>query len=531
MPPLAADELAYVAVSLGARRVPGWSDAELALAGRAARVTSRLIESFKSRIAAGDDPLGEAFCGLRPAAERRTLGATYTPAALVQSMLEWSAQRPPERVVDPGAGSGRFVVAAGRRFTSAELVAVEVDPLAALTLRAHLAAAGLAERCRVEAVDYRALQLPRVAGATLFLGNPPYVRHHAIADAWKQWLVQRTNELGWRASRLSGLHVHFFLATLLHAREGDRGALVTAAEWLDVNYGSLVRRLFLERLGGTSLHLLAPASRVFVDADTTAVIACFELGASPPRIGVRQVASMADLGALEAPRKVERERLATATRWSALVAGERPPLVRREGFVELGELCRVHRGQVTGQNQFWVANAGTRLPAALSFPSVTRARELFAAGDALLDASALRRVVDLPAELDELDAETRAAVERFLRAGRRLGADTGFIARHRRPWWRVGLREPAPILTTYMARRAPAIVRNLAGARHINIAHGLYPREALPAPLLDALARYLREQIDPAQGRTYAGGLTKFEPKELERVLVPAPALLAELAA
>jgi hypothetical protein len=29
-------------------------------------------------------------------------------------------------------------------------------------------------------------------------------------------------------------------------------------------------------------------------------------------------------------------------------------------------------------------------------------------------------------------------------------------------------------------------------------------------------------------GRTYAGGLTKFEPREMERLLVPRPELLAD---
>jgi adenine-specific DNA-methyltransferase len=42
----------------------------------------------------------------------------------------------------------------------------------------------------------------------------------------------------------------------------------------------------------------------------------------------------------------------------------------------------------------------------------------------------------------------------------------------------VRLRPPAPILATYMARRPPAFVHNLAGARHVNIDHGLYPRTA-----------------------------------------------------
>jgi adenine-specific DNA-methyltransferase len=141
----------------------------------------------------------------------------------------------------------------------------------------------------------------------------------------------------------------------------------------------------------------------------------------------------------------------------------------------------------------------------------------------LADASALKRVIDLPAELDLLPQEERAAVERFLKLARALGADRGFIAKHRRAWWSVGLREPAPILATYMARRSPAFVRNLAGARHINIAHGLYPRQPLSSHALDALARHLTAQTGLAEGRTYAGGLTKFEPKEMERLLVPAP--------
>ena len=38
-------------------------------------------------------------------------------------------------------------------------------------------------------------------------------------------------------------------------------------------------------------------------------------------------------------------------RWSVL---SQPRAARPAGFVELGELCRVHRGQVTGANKVWV---------------------------------------------------------------------------------------------------------------------------------------------------------------------------------
>jgi hypothetical protein len=185
---------------------------------------------------------------------------------------------------------------------------------------------------------------------------------------------------------------------------------------------------------------------------------------------------------------------------------------------------------VTGLNAVWIAEIdASDLPSRVLFRSVTKARELFNAGEALLSLRELRQVIDIPADLDVLDEDERRRVEHFLLRARGAGAADGYIARTRRAWWSVGLRAPAPILATYMARRPPAFVRNLAEARHINIAHGLYPREPLPDVVLDRLASALRSSITQAQGRTYAGGLTKFEPKEMERLPVPdLPLLLAD---
>lgn len=94
----------------------------------------------------------------------------------------------------------------------------------------------------------------------------------------------------------------------------------------------------------------------------------------------------------------------------------------------------------------------------------------------------------------------------------------------------MGLKDPAPILATYMARRPPAFVRNLAAARHINICHGLYPREELAEDYLSSLVKYLARHMTLSGGRTYAGGLTKFEPREMERIPIPTPEQIADFA-
>jgi hypothetical protein len=578
----AEEALAGMAVRLGAAQVAGWSEAEQRLADVASYPTVGEISQVRSQILAGEDPLGEAFCRLRGPAQRRPSGQTFTPGPVVQGMVGWAARTlVPARVVDPGTGSARFLAAAGRRWPETALLGVETDPLAAMLGRATLAAAGMAGRAGITLGDYRSLRLAPVTGPTLFLGNPPYVRHHQIPAGWKSWLRSAAAGQGLAASGLAGLHVHFFLATALHAVPGDAGVLVTAAEWLDVNYGSLVRSLLLGPLGGQSVHLLDPAVPAFTDAAATTAITCFLPGSHPASLRLRRVARLADLGELAGGTAVPAPVLRVASRWTPLVsqaasvagsaagtaagaAGAASSVgtvavdgaagavtgtagvlgtvgfsgtartawaTRRgrlpAGRVELGELCRVHRGQVTGANKVWVtAGNPAGLPGRYLFPAVTRASELFRAEGTLATTARLRSVIDLPADLGELAPAELALVTRFLAEAEAAGAAGSYIACHRKPWWRVRLRAPAPILATYMARRPPAFVRNLAGARHVNIAHGLYPRQPLPPAALDGLAAYLRRSVAPGQGRTYAGGLTKFEPGEMERLPVPAPALL-----
>lgn len=512
-------ELATLAAALAGPGAPV-SEAERAILPQGPPATASRLQRLRRAIAAGGDPLGDAFCRLRSPKLRRRRGAIYTPRAIVDAMVGWAAGRPgPARIVDPGAGSGRFLLAAARAFPEAELLAVEIEPLAALVLRANAAVLGLSGRLTLLVADYRSIDLPEAGGPTLFLGNPPYLRHHAVEPGWKDWLAATAATFGIRASRLAGLHVHFFVKTRQLARPGDWGAFVTSAEWLDTRYGETVRRLFAGELGGTALHVIDPAATPFADAAITAAIACFHVGRARKAIRLRPVARPEALAPLAGGRPVARARLAQARRWSPFL---RTPSNRPPGCIELGELCRVHRGQVTGCNAVWIAGAWPgRLPPSVLFPAITRAQELFAATPRLSCADGLRRVIDLPADLDSLDDEERRQLGPFLAWAKSAHAPESYVARHRSAWWAVGLRSPATILSTYMARRRPAFVRNLCGARHLNIAHGLYPRAPLPGPVLDALAAWLQAETSLSAGRIYAGGLAKFEPGEIERLPIP----------
>lgn len=520
--------LASTAMALGADTLGTLTPQERALITATKPPARPVLRALVELIRDGHDPLGDAFCALRTPALRRENGATYTPAPIVQTMVDWASTGTPARVVDPGVGSARFLMRAATAFPNAELIGVDIDPLAALVARANLAAIGAADRARIVLGDFRRFG-DTTTGRTLYIGNPPYVRHHQIPPKWKEWLFTEAARIGLPASKLAGLHVYFYLATALKAKPKDYGAFITAAEWMDVNYGALVRSLVLDQLGGQSVTVIEPTAQPFPDAATTAAITTFEIGAKPKSVFFRRVDSLGELNNLGNGRKVHRDRLAVEARWSFLThETQKAP----DGYVELGELCRVHRGTVTGANDVWIAGEHSAgLPDSVLFPTVTRARDVLDAAGILADPAKLRRVIDLPPDLDELDTAERNAVKRFLKVAREMGGNKGYVASHRKAWWSVGLRRAAPIISTYMARRPPAFVMNQVDARHINIAHGLYPRDTMSEPLKQALVDFLQSNISQRSGRTYAGGLTKFEPREMERLMVPGPAILEAVVA
>lgn len=490
-------------------------------------VSSELVMFAVEAIRAGTDPLGTAYCIVKSPKERRDTGQTFTPIEAVTGMFSWAeSQGEIARIVDPGAGSGRFVLHGLRHNVRAVGVAAETDPMVALMLRANAAALDVADRLRIHLDDYRTLELDSIDGQTLFIGNPPYVRHHDIEPRWKDWYSNTLKQLGHASSQLAGLHLHFFVKTLSLAKLGDIGCFLTAAEWLDVNYGQSLRDLLTNGLGGRAVFVVSPEVPVFGDAMVTACITCFAPGSEDTEIEFKNIASASGLLELSGGHYAQKVRAKSERSWSILLRNTES--VRTEGFVNLGELFQVRRGQVTGKNSVWVTSDNRfGLPDEFLVPSITNATDIiYAPNNRIDDLSVLRRVVALPASLDDLTDPKRGAVLEFLDWARSEDADKGFVARNRKPWWKVNMTSIPQVVVTYMGRRPPVFAINTAGASLINVAHGLYPKVALGADALEWLVTWLNTNVRQDSGRVYAGGLTKFEPSEVMRLQVPGVPML-----
>ncbi len=131
---------------------------------------------------------------------RRLLGQNFLDFRLAERLVAQAAFGAGDLVVEVGAGTGAFTAALARR--GVEVIAVELDPALASTVRARLAP-DLRDRVRVVQGDFLALALPRrpfrVIGSLPFARTTEILRR--LFDDPRQRLLRADLVVQWEVAR------------------------------------------------------------------------------------------------------------------------------------------------------------------------------------------------------------------------------------------------------------------------------------------------------------------------------------------
>jgi hypothetical protein len=326
----------------------------------------------------------------------------------------------------------------------------------------------------------------------------------------------------------------------LFLRPGGRLALVLPAELLSVNYAAEVRSFLMRRFGRVRLVLFT--ERVFPGVLEEVVLLLAEGDGGTDRCELLQVQDVAELvGDAAAASGVSTWRPRTdGAKWtSALVPGPALDVYSRAltdpGIVTLHTWGETTLGAVTGNNAYFALSparaeaAGLRPEADLLPISPPGSRHLRRLRLTALDRRALGEQGRATWLFRPHGDEPSPAARAYIAEGERLGVPAAYKCRVRSPWWRVPVVPPADLLLTYMNADTPRLSRNTARAHHLNSVHGVYLRpglreagRALPLASLNSLTLLGAETV----GRAYGGGMLKLEPREADRLPVPAPGLV-----
>ena len=193
-------------------------------------------------------------------AERNRMGQFATPTTLAREILQYAANLvdPAQKIkfIDPAIGTGSFYSALREAFPKERLeiaMGYEIDPHYGVPAQKLWGHADL--KIRLE--DFtKANPKERF---NLLICNPPYTRHHHIHPDEKKRLRTLTSEsCGVEINGLSGLHCYFIgLSHRWMEPEGLAGWLIPS-EFMDVNYGALLKKYLLDRVTLRHIHRFDP---------------------------------------------------------------------------------------------------------------------------------------------------------------------------------------------------------------------------------------------------------------------------------
>lgn len=546
----AADDLAAT-THLDALQPNPWDDLI-----RRADLDGDLPQHLDAVVGAEDDLVGSLYQELVAGAERRSLGQFYTPPDVARFMASWVVRAATDRVLDPGTGSGAFLVAALDRLRDlgadpkdamGQLHGIDLDPLSTLMATVNVLAAGTGDHANIATGDFLLGSLPFEGSFDGVICNPPYSRHHALPAQYKEHVAVVLQDLsGVRISRLSGLYVHFFIRAATTLREGGRMAFITPHEFLDVRYGGPLKKFLAKQFDLKAIIVFPVNALVFPGVLTTSCITLAEKARTPENkvrfIKAGETTVTDELyDAVDAPASrvdgllvnvVTQAGLDPAERWTPHLRGPRErPLSK--ALVPLRELAKAHRGIATGSNEFFILSRDDverwRIEEEFLTPAVTSAKVLehydFTPDDVQrLDAEGRRLWLLYWPHAEPIPAGRR--VWEYIQHGEQHGIDKRYLCRHRSPWYSTEVRKPAPIIFTYMSREHPRFVHDRVGVQAVNVFHVVYPvpeiaddehsLKALLAFVNSGVGKELLQQ----EARVYGGGLVKAEPRELLSVPV-----------
>ncbi|MEM0093138.1 MAG: N-6 DNA methylase [Thermofilum sp.] len=230
------------------------------------------------------DVVGFVYEELIPAEERHALGQFYTPPAIAELIVKWAVRGPEDKVLDPGCGSGTFLVKAYKRLLElkgykepnekvhkeilSQLYGFDINPfplhLTALNLASRYIKAPSADINTVLTDFFRvragqAVLTPYViktpAGERrremvipkfdAVVANPPYTRwteipeetRTAISDALGDLLTKYNLTAQVRRGVEPGVYIHFVMHSLSMLKEGGRLGMIISDSWLQTDYG------------------------------------------------------------------------------------------------------------------------------------------------------------------------------------------------------------------------------------------------------------------------------------------------------
>lgn len=483
--------------------------------------------------------------------EDKLRGGYYTPHEIAHFLSRWVLHSRPATLLEPSCGDGAFLRALEGlpvkrlKVTAVERLANEAGKARETALKLPVKTAQVVE---ADFLDWAQPLLESRATFDAVTGNPPYIRYQYL-DEKDQKLSEHVFELFSLAfTKHTNAWVPFVIASVALLSPGGRLAMVVPSEILHVLHAGSLRKFLLEQ--SRRVLVVDPNELLFEAALQGTVLLMIEKKASPSDVseGVAVHAAPDNSFLSRNPEELfqnanyvtgdvlngkwmkvllEPEELAVFEKAKNL------PSVRKFSVV-----AQVDVGIVTGANKFFLVDDATVVKFGLrGFVKPMFGRSEHCPGvvydEAVHEANRQRGLptnffcIEKEANLSQLPKR----VLEYIKLGESQKLHTRYKCRIRSPWFSVPSVYSTPIGLLKRSHNFPRLIFNTLGAYTTDTAYRITPLSGGPSPqkLVYCFVNSLTALTAELEGRHYGGGVLELVPSEIEKLLVPLPALRPKL--
>ena len=491
------------------------------------------IDVLVQQIIRNPDTLDEIYMNLIPQQYRRQYGQFFTPPKVAKFMANWVISGGARKILDPGVGTGVFLSQIYRMIEDKKnlyLVGVDIDPLMLNSTFIRLRLLGMnADNLQLIKEDFLLWDSNEQFDAVIC--NPPYIKFHGFN---RDIIKKISSKFNAQLTQLTNIYVLFFLQATKFVKPQGRLAFITPSEFLYTGYGRVLKKFILENYKVKALILAGLQKEIFEKAMTTALITFLVKDKAERDDKVRFVnlennsyGIPEKLEELEPVMEIPQYELNPQEKWLNYFIGDEDVREIIDKLVPLSTIATVDRGIATGCNEFFTLSKETlkkfSIPESCVKPVIAKASHATKYDFTYEDWIALANSNENVYLLYCFKYPPPEELKLYLEYGMKMNVHKRYIPSHRKVWYWVDKREPAPILALVFSRDRMRFIHNKAGVLNLTPFHCIYPffKDELK---LKALLAYLNsnicQRIATIRGRIYGTGLRKLEPRDLEELLV-----------
>lgn len=457
---------------------------------------------------------------------RKKFAQFFTPQPIANLMSDWLlGSKSLKSVLEPAFGLGIFSRTLLSKQDKLKIKGFDIDETILNEAKTHFKSQ---KNVALKLEDYMCNDWENKYDGIIC--NPPYLKFHDYDN--KKILQEVENNLKFKFNGFTNLYTLFLLKSIFQLKKDGRAAYVIPSEFLNSDYGKLVKEYLLKTKTLRHLFVIDFKENVFDDAMTTASILLLANDKNNSEVNISTISSKSDLEQIDTYIKLYPKEKGEFTfklndldpniKWRKYYQLQNS--INYKNLVPFSTYAKVVRGIATGANDYFTFNESKvkefSIPKKNLLPCICKAKDVKGNFFTESDYKNLTKNNELAYLFNGKNSNNKNVLD-YIEKGIEEKVNEKYLTKSRKPWYALENRPPAPIWVSVFNRNGVKFIRNEAKISNLTTFHCVYltnsnlfskvSNDLLFAYLLTDVAK----EIFSDNRREYGNGLKKFEPNDL----------------